>query len=211
MAARALEHVALVEAALVRVLDALDRLGLADRTLVIFTADHGDAVGSNGGVANKGGLMVEETMRVPLLLRGPGIGGGATCGQLVANIDVTPTILQICGLEAAVELHGESLLALSERPTAAWRKGLMAEHYGLHEPVLQRAFYGDDWKLVVQEDGFAELYDLGSDPYETKNLATDPEHRAHLDRIWEDLLETMSATGDRDRRLSNILNGPPNP
>jgi arylsulfatase A-like enzyme len=99
MTARALEHVALVEAALLGVLDTLDRLGLAERTWVIFTADHGDAVGSNGGVCNKGGLMVEETMAIPLLVRGPGVPSGETCDHLVSNLDIPPTILQLCGLD----------------------------------------------------------------------------------------------------------------
>ena len=109
MTARALEHVALVEAALLGVIDTLDRLGLADRTLVVFTADHGDAVGSNGGVCNKGGLMVEETMGIPLLVRGPGLPSGETCDHLVSNLDTPPTILRLCGLGGETECHGRSL------------------------------------------------------------------------------------------------------
>ena len=92
MVVRALEHVALVEAALLGVVDAVDRNGLADSTLVIFAADHGDAVGSNGGICNKGGLMVEETMRIPLLMRGPGVPPGTTCDRLISNLDLPRTI-----------------------------------------------------------------------------------------------------------------------
>ena len=62
--ARAFEHVALIDAAMGRVLEALERLGLADNTLVFYTADHGDIIGSNGGAFDKGWLMVEETMRI---------------------------------------------------------------------------------------------------------------------------------------------------
>ena len=102
MTARALEHAAMVESALCAVLDALERSGRAQDALVIFSADHRDAVGSIGGVANKGGLMTEEMMRVPLLLRGPGVKPGVDYASLVANIDLAPTILDLCGLAACL-------------------------------------------------------------------------------------------------------------
>ena len=209
MVVRALEHVALVEAALLGVVEAVDRIGRADSTLVVFTADHGDAVGSNGGVCNKGGLMVEETMRIPLLMRGPGVPQGATCNQLVSNLDIAPTIARMCGLDDKLGTHGRSLVELMREPGAAWRSGFMAQHYGLHEPVAQRAWYAGGRKLVVQEDGFAELYDLDADPHEMRNLAGDPEHRGALESLWAGLIDAMSETGDVDRRLSTVLGGPP--
>ena len=209
MVARALEHVALVEAALLAVVEAVDRIGRADSTLVVFTADHGDAVGSNGGVCNKGGLMVEETMRIPLLIRGPGFPQGTTCNQPVSNLDIPPTILRMCGIDQETGMHGRSLVELMREPGAGWRSGFMAQHYGLHEPVPQRAWYAGGWKLVVQEGGFAELYDLDADPYELRNLAGDPKHRATLESLWAGLRDAMSEAGDVDRRLSTVLNGPP--
>jgi arylsulfatase A-like enzyme len=84
----------------------------------------------------------------------------------------------------------------------------MAQHYGLHEPVVQRAYYRDDWKLVVQEDGFAELYDSATDPCEVHNCAQVPERRDLLEDLWTGLRSVMEETGDRDPRLTNILNGP---
>ena len=82
----ALEHVIQVETALCRLLDHVD----LNNTLVIFNSDHGDAVGSNGGVANKGDLMVEATMRIPLLMAGPGIAAGQTIDRLVNQLDLGP-------------------------------------------------------------------------------------------------------------------------
>ena len=198
MVVRALEHVALVEAALLGVVEAVDRIGRADSTLVVFTADHGDAVGSNGGVCNKGGLMVEETMRIPLLIRGPGVPQGTTCNQSVSNLDLPPTILRMCGLGEELRMHGRSLQELMREPGAPWRSGFMAQHYGLHEPVPQRAWYEGGWKLVVQEHAFAELYDLGADPCEMRNLAGEPEHRGTLESLWTGLRDAMSETGDVD-------------
>ena len=208
MIARALEHVALVEAALLGVIDALDRMGLAETTLVIFTADHGDAVGSNGGVCNKGGLMVEETMGIPLLIRGPGVPSGHSCGHLVSYLDIAPTILRLSGLGGEARCHGRSLLEVDGRSSAPGRDGFMAQHYGLHEPIARRAYYADRFKLVVQEDGFAELYDLQADPYEMQNRAASPEYQAMLQDMWAGLRAAMEETGDNDSRLSNILSGP---
>lgn len=207
MAVRSLEHVAQVEAGLAVFLDALDRAGLAENTLVIFCADHGDAVASNGGVANKGGLMVEETMRIPLLLRGPGIPAGTTCDRLVSNMDIAPTILETSGLPVRPEMHGRSLVPLFDNPKAEWRAGLMAQHYGLHEAILQRAYYEGNWKLVVQEDGFSELYDLSSDPCEIRNLAALASFARELEHMKAGLRSAMIGTGDRGPGASEILSG----
>jgi arylsulfatase A-like enzyme len=204
MARRALEQTALVEAALAGVLDTLDRLGLAENTLVIFNTDHGDAVASNGGVANKGGLMVEETLRIPLALRGPGVAQGARRDALVSNMDVPATILEACGLNAGRSLHGQSLMPLLRTGEPSWRTGLMTQHYGLHAPVLQRAWHQDTWKLVVQEDGFIELYDLKTDPAECRNLANEPEHGERLLRMLEGLQAAMHDYGDHALTLPRL-------
>ena len=210
MTRRALEHVALVESALLGLLDVLDRLGLAQSTLVIFTADHGDALGSNGGVCNKGGLMVEETMGVPLLVRGPGVPEGDCCRHLVSNLDIAPTILRLTGLGDESKCHGRSLLEADGSFPARGRVGLMTQHYGLHEAIMQRAYYADGWKLVVQEDGFAELYDLQEDPCEMRNRAAFPEDRGVLQAMWTSLRGVMDDYGDNDPRLRKILDGPRN-
>ena len=79
------------------------------------------------------------------------------------------------------------------------------------DPVPQRAWYEGDSKLVVQEDGFAELYDLDADPYEMRNLAGDPEHRGTLERLCTGLRDAMSETGDVDggRLVSAVTDGRP--
>ena len=205
MALRSLEHVAQVEAGLAGFLDALDQAGLAENTLVIFCADHGDAVASNGGVANKGGLMVEETMRIPLLLRGPGIPAGTICDHLVSNMDVAPTILETSGIPIRPEMHGRSLVPLFDNPKADWRCGLMAQHYGLHEAILQRAYYEENWKLVVQEDGFIELYDLSTDPCELSNLAALGSFARALEHMKAGLRSAMIGTGDRGPGPSEMM------
>jgi arylsulfatase A-like enzyme len=101
--ARAYAHVTQVDAAGGMVLDALDRLGLADNTLVIWTTDHGDALGSHGGQWDKGSYMTEEVMRVPLALRWPGtIPAGTVHQELVNSVDLPATILDA----ASAAFHG---------------------------------------------------------------------------------------------------------
>lgn len=196
MAQRSLEQATLVEAALLRVLDALDRLGLSQDTLVVMTADHGDAVASNGGVANKGGLLVEETVRIPLLVSGPGLPRGRECERIVSNLDVAPTLLELAELTRPDALHGASLLPLLQKTPDPWRRSAMIQHYGLHTPVLQRAWREERWKLVLQEDGFRELYDLAADPCEMVNLAGHPEQDDRIRGMVAALTKEMQRIGD---------------
>ncbi|MDE0048128.1 MAG: sulfatase-like hydrolase/transferase, partial [bacterium] len=191
---RALQSAALCETALVRLLDVLEDSGRIDDTIIIFTADHGDAVASNGGMTNKGGLMVEETLRIPMLIAGPGIPQGSN-DSLVCNIDLAPTLLDLCGITAH-EMDGTSLCPLLRRTGPLPRDGLMTEHYGLTTPLWQRAFHQEHWKLVVQADGFTELYDLACDPAEMNNLADSATHAGTLRDMQGDLAKALARYGD---------------
>ena len=205
--ARCYEHVALVESALFEVVQTLERLELLDNTVVVFMTDHGDAIGSSGGVSNKGGLMVEETLRIPLLVCGPRpIARGRTCGRLVTNMDIGATIADLCGLETEDTFDGESLLPLLVSPSAAgWRDTLMVQHYGLHVPLFQRALLTDQYKLVVQQDGFEELYDLQSDPSELVNLVGNNTHEETLAVMRAALASTMRQFDDDSEEAYELL------
>lgn len=196
-----LEHVILVETALCKLLDHID----LDNTVVIFNSDHGDAVGSNGGVANKGDLMVEATMQIPLLMAGRGIPAGEVCDQLVGNLDIAPTLLDLCGIDIGHSLHGMSLVPLLNAGGGRWRSGQMMQHYGLQEPIVQRAWYRDYYKLVIRQDGYRELYDLARDSGELENLAFDPEYQAELESMEQELIQAMRAVNDDDERIVRTL------
>lgn len=191
---RALQQAALCETGLMRLLDVLEELGRLDNTIVIFCADHGDAVASNGGVLNKGGLMVEETLRIPLCMAGPGISQGRS-DTPVCNIDLAPTILDLCRTET-FPTDGISLRPLLEGAGALSRTGLMTQHYGLAQPLWQRAYHEGNLKLIVQKDGFTELYDLEADPFEMHNLARDPRHADALNRMRGGLAREQALSGD---------------
>lgn len=191
----ALEHVMLVEAALVNLLEQID----LENTLVIFNSDHGDAIGSNGGVANKGDLMVEATMRIPLIIAGAGIPAGQHCDELVSNLDLAATLLDYCQLEPGHNLHGVALTGLIDKP--ATRRGLMTQHYGLQQPLVQRCWYRQQYKLIVHQHGFHELYDLIHDAEELNNLALRASQQSTLQSMQRELLAAMHAVGDHDERI----------
>ena len=205
MATRSIEHAALVESALLTVVETIERLGLTDQTMIIFTADHGDAVGSNGGVANKGGLMVEETMRVPLLISGPGVPGDEINRSLVTNLDLPVTVLEACNIESNVAFHGKSLVPVFKDSGMVIRDGLMTQHYGLHQRVVQRAYYAGEYKYVIQDDGFEELYNLVSDPCEMSNLANSSGLEAELSSCRIGLRNEMHATNDTSNPIFELL------
>lgn len=199
---RALQQAALCETALLGVLDALDELGRLEHTIVVFSADHGDAVGSNGGVCNKGGLMVEETLRIPLYFAGPGIKTGRD-RTLISNVDIAPTIADLCDL-CFPNADGVNLRPLLEGSGNLSRPGIMSEHYGLATPQQQRAYHAAHWKLVLQEDGFTELYDLANDPCEMKNLANDPVHSETLQTMLSGMRMAMEDSQDSTFSLPDL-------
>jgi len=204
--ARCYEHVTQVDAALGRVLDALDRLGLGGNTLVVTTADHGDVGGAQGGVFDKGSLMVEETQRIPLAVRWPGIvRPGQVSDALVTHMDIVPTVLEAAGAEIPAETDGESLVRLLRTPPRApWRDDLMCEHHGHGHHAFQRLLRWRNYKYVAHLTDIDELYDLAKDPYELRNLIDDPS-MADVLREMRDRLARWMAEHDDDAPFAQGL------
>jgi len=159
-----------------QVLDWLDREGIADQTIVIYSTDNGWYLGDLGLYDKR--FMYEPGMRVPLIVRGPGIKAGITPDEFVANIDLAPTILDLADLPVPESMQGRSLAPLlrGERPVD-WRKSVYYRYY--HDPGHHntRAHYGvrtATHKLIHywRKDAW-ELYDLVNDPLEQHNLVFD--------------------------------------
>ena len=130
----------------------LDELGLAENTLVIWTADHGDALACHGGHFNKRCYLPEEVMRVPLAMRWPGeISSGQTLDALVSNIDLAPTLLDTAGTKFSNPVDGESLIPLMRDNTAPWREDLLCEINGHYDPVIGRMVVTERYKYVETE------------------------------------------------------------
>jgi arylsulfatase A-like enzyme len=162
-----------------RLLDALDRLGLADRTLVLFMGDNGYAMAERG-LAGKW-THFEESLRVPLIARGPGVARGRIEPRMALNIDLAPTVLDACGVTVPVEVEGLPLAPLLRGAgDVAWRDGFRCEH-GFDPGSIPRwvGWRTQRWKYaryVDQAPVWEALYDLRADPLERVNLAGSPEH-----------------------------------
>jgi arylsulfatase A-like enzyme len=191
-----------VDIALGKIRDTLDRLGLADNTVVIFTSDNGHFFGEHGFVGKW--LMYEESIRVPMIVydpRKPARQRGQQCGEMVLNIDVAPTILHFAGVPVPQGMQGQSMLPLLEEPERPFRDDWFYEHHFSIPPKLRiersEGVRAREWKYIryIDQDPPAEeLYDLKSDPGETRNLAGEPECREVLARLrarWREHSEEL--------------------
>jgi iduronate 2-sulfatase len=171
-----------MDAQIGKVLNALESLGLADNTIVVLWADHGWALGRHGQWMKQ--TLFEDATRVPVMLAGPGISArGQVCPRTIEHLDLYPTLAELCGLEGAPHtLHGESLASLLRDPMAEWSKPAVTQvtrGNDNHPSVFGYSVRTERYRYTSWQDGFAgeELYDYQSDPFESKNLAADPEMR----------------------------------
>ena len=185
-----------------RILAALDgRPDLAQRTIVVFASDHGDLACAHR-LPFKGPCMYEELMRVPLLLRGPGIAEGQVHDEMVTLADLLPTICDLTGI-APPAVDGTSLTPLlgPAAPAVRWREAVIGQYHGKQRwccPI--RMLRTTRHKLVVYRDGARELYDLLDDPAERRNRAGEPAHAAVEAELERQLGAWMAAHGDHFER-----------
>jgi uncharacterized sulfatase len=158
-----------------RLLDALDRLKLAENTVVVFWSDHGYLVGQHGMWMKQS--LFEESARVPLLIRVPQIAGnGQASRRTVELVDVYPTLADVCGLPAPAGLEGASLKPLLQNPQVEWPR--LAFTQVMRGSVPGHSLRSERWRYSEWGNGSqgVELYDHEADPREHKNLANDPAH-----------------------------------
>ncbi|MBI3465251.1 MAG: sulfatase [Planctomycetes bacterium] len=190
-----------VEEGVGRVLAALEKHNQLDRTLVIFTSDHGYFYGEHG-LSVERRLAYEETIRIPLLMRYPPlIAAGSKPAEMVLSIDLAPTLLELGGAAAPARLHGRSLLPLLRGTPADWRKSVLVEYFS--DKVFPRmlnmgyqAVRTERHKYIHYTDlqGMDELYDLQVDPYELKNLIADPASKPELEQMQAELSRLLNQT-----------------
>lgn len=191
-----------------KVLDYLDSHDLAKNTLVIYTADNGFFLGDLGLFDKR--FMYESSLRVPLLVRGPGVKAGTVTDAFALNTDFASTFLDYAGVKAPEDLQGRSLrpVLAGEKP-ADWRPSMYYRYY--HDPGHHntRAHYGvrtATHKLIYywKKDAW-EMYDLVADPNEQKNLVNDPAQAAKLAELKAELARVKNEAKDDDDKYGDQI------
>ena len=201
MAADFLGCNAFVDYEIGRVLEAVNKF--APDALVIYTADHGDHLGSHS-LNNKGASMYDEITNIPFLVRWPNhTPPNSINSQPFSHIDLTPTILDAMGIEVPGVLEGSSALKAFIDPDLNLKDAIFIEFgryevdhdgFGGFQPI--RAVFDGRYKLVINLLSSDELYDLQNDPDEMDNLIHLPEHANQRNRLHDRLLEWMNKTRD---------------
>lgn len=174
-----------IDANVGRLLDALERLGVADNTIVVFTSDHGDMQGSHG-LKNKC-LPYEESAGIPLIMHVPGLAGGRVSDALVSGIDMMPTCLELAGLPPVDGVDGTSISPYLQGESESTQETIFAER-GDWCMIVRNG-----WKLAAerQDDGLAPtlMTNLHEDPYELQNRAEDEAVSGLRQEMLTDLLK----------------------
>lgn len=206
------------------ILEELDRLGLADNTIVVYTSDQGWFLGEHGWFDKR--WMYEESFRMPLVVRWPGqIPAASTSDALVQNLDFAPTFLAAAGVSVPADMQGKSMLPLLAAGGATDKPFRDAVYYrfeeskGSHTVPRHEGVATDRWKLIrfldlidpATGERTLELYDLAADPDELRSLAGDPKHAETL-RAMTQKLEAIRAQYQVDvPRAGNSTSAPATP
>jgi arylsulfatase A-like enzyme len=163
-----------VDAWIPKIVQALTEQGQLDRTTIMFTSDNGLFHGEHG--LYQKGLLYEEAVHVPLVIRGAGFPAGKTADQLALNIDLTATIMSLAGATSKQPLDGRSLEPLAEDPDVAKDRAVMFETWYTGTHIATQELRVGPWALMRWSTGDIELYNLTNDPFEMHNLAKDPSY-----------------------------------
>ena len=173
-----------------RVLEALERTGEADNTLVVFAADHGLALGSHGLLGKQN--LYEHSTRAPLFLVGRDIPQSVSSTALVYLMDLFPTLAELAGISLTEPVDGQSLVPILRGQEDEARDSI----YTAYEDVM-RAVRGPRWKLIrYPHINRTQLFDLESDPHEMNDLASHPDQGSRIEALTALLAQWQQRLGD---------------
>ena len=187
-----------------RIYETLKETGQLDNTLIVFTSDNGFMLGEHGMIDKR--TMNEASIRIPMVVRYPAlISRPRAVSEMVLNIDLAPSILDICGARPLPNVHGQSWRRLVTGDAAGWRHSWYYEYnYEKEFPYTPnvRGVRTDDWKYMHCPHGDggpdrhkAELYHIKEDPLEGRNLIDDPAAAGKLAELRAELARLQAATG----------------
>ena len=175
-----------------RILDAVDASPFAANTIIVYAADSGVARGSHGLIGKQN--LYEHSMRVPLIVAGPGIAADRRSDAMCYLFDVMPTLGKLCGVAAPKDSQGSEFSAVLKDPSKPARPFLMFGY-----KTFQKALNDGRWKLIrYPHVDRTQLFDLQADPFETKDLSGEPAHAERIKAMLAKLGTEMKADGDND-------------
>lgn len=191
-----------------RLLKALDDQALTDKTVIVFTADHGDMAGAHGMVWKSTSAFYDEVARVPLLIRYPRRFKPQQSDMAVDLTDLMPTLLDLTSQPVSEQAQGQNLVPFLSggRDPSEARPFSFSERVGRHRQGLRRVepgasgsfmIRGQGWKYVRYPKGGEYLYHLAEDPGETRNLAADPTRRSRRNELAAEMDAWLHRTGWR--------------
>jgi N-acetylglucosamine-6-sulfatase len=205
-----LESVLSVDDGVGRMIQALRAAGELDNTLIIYTSDNGFFAGEHRVRTGKN-RVYEEAIRVPLVIRGPGVPAGATVHDLAINADLAPTILGAAGATAGSTTDGRSLLPFAANPDRFHGRELLIEKGNVLEdddPNPQSGSFAairtSRYVYVEYTSGERELYDLAGDPFELTNQAANPAYAPAVAALAERLATLRSCAGEGCNRKPSL-------
>lgn len=189
--------ISFVDAQVGRVLDALERNGYQENTIVVLWSDHGFHLGEKA-ITGKNTLW-ERSTRVPLIFSGPGVGESQVCHEPAELLDIYPTLVDLCDLPQKEGLEGHSLVPQLNDPEAVRRFPAITSHNRGNHSIRSKR-----WRYIVYADGSEELYDMEQDPNEWRNLAEMEKYRevVKVHRQWIPEIDRKPVPGSAHRILT---------
>ena len=182
------------------ILDYLDKTNLTENTLVIYMGDNGFSFGEHGLIDKR--QMYEESLRVPLLARLPGVTQkGTVINEMIQNMDIGPTILELAGVTTPAHMNGRSFLSLLRgEKIQNWRDRIFYEYYWEYDYPQTPTVHGvrtDRYKYMRYHGIWDtnEFYDLLNDPEEKNNLIDSPEHQKTIKKLAHEIYDWLEDTG----------------
>jgi len=215
--------ISFMDAQVGKVVDSLDRLGLSDNTIIVFTSDHGYHVGEHG-LWQKMSIF-EESARVPLLIVAPGAKKGGVAKSPVSHLDLFPTLAELCGVTPPSNVQGQSLASMLKDPSVAgrgWALTQVMRGGGRNRASVAtnvgadgKRFFGYSlrtprWRYTEWDEGQQgrELYDHETDPKELTNLAERSEHAKTVEELSKTLREAAKGSFPASGTMPTLNEGP---
>ncbi|MBO7744424.1 sulfatase-like hydrolase/transferase [Paenibacillus sp. MWE-103] len=186
------------------ILQALDDLGLADTTLLVFTSDHGEMLGDHG-IGQKGPLTYNGVTHIPLLIRYPAGFKPCQIDSCVSLVDLLPTLLGFASIDDSIRRDGISLMTTLQARNPLERSGVRIEYKEEADRIRYKCWVTEDWKLALYPgETFGELYDRKRDADERRNLFNDPAYQEIKMKLTIELLGDLERSEPLNIRPSRV-------